>query len=116
MKDKTSDIKKELTTLNAIFKDIPEDKKKLVNGLIENAAFMRVTLKDLQQEVIDHGAMIATTSGNGFDMIKDNPAQKAYTTMVSRYASVIDQLIKLLPKEDQAGPRDELLEFLGYGK
>lgn len=109
---KENKIKQEIAKLNKIFADIPEDKKSLCEGLIKNAAFMFVTLEELQKEVNEHGAMMQYTSGNGFETIKDNPAQKAYTTMISRYSGIIDQLSKLLPSDRQIQNNDELLEFL----
>ncbi len=109
---KDKEIKKEIDKLNNIFKDIPEDKKSLCEGLIKNAAFMYVTLEELQEEVNENGAMIKYQSGNGFDTIKDNPAQKAYTTMISRYSGIIDQLNKMLPSDKNIQNNDELLDFL----
>lgn len=110
--DKTLEIKKEEKKLNTIFKDIPEDKKSLCEGLIKNAAFMYVTLEELQKEINENGAMIKYQSGNGFDTIRDNPAQKAYTTMISRYTGIIDQLNKMLPSDKTMQNNDELLDFL----
>lgn len=110
--DKTLEIKKEEKKLNTIFKDIPEDKKSLCEGLIKNAAFMYVTLEELQEEINENGAMIKYQSGNGFDTIRDNPAQKAYTTMISRYTGIIDQLNKMLPSDKIIQNNDELLDFL----
>ena len=95
--DKDKLIKKEIKKLNDIFRFLPADKKELCEGLIQNAAFMRITLMELQEDVNEHGAMISCQSGNGFTTIKDNPAQKAYATMISRYTSVIDQLSSYLP-------------------
>ena len=105
--DKEKAIKKEIGELNKLFADIPVDRAKLVEGLIQNAAFMRVTLEELQKEVIENGAVIQCQSGNGFDTIKDNPAQKAYTTMVSRYTQIINQLQGLLP--DKSSDDDEAI-------
>lgn len=105
--DKEKAIKKEIGELNKLFADIPADRAKLVEGLIQNAAFMRVTLEELQKEVIENGAVIQCQSGNGFDTIKDNPAQKAYTTMVSRYTQIINQLQGLLP--DKSSDDDEAI-------
>ena len=110
--DKTLEIKKEEKKLNTIFKDIPEDKKSLCEGLIKNAAFMYVTLEELQKEINENGAMIKYQSGNGFDTIRDNPAQKAYTTMISRYTGIIEQLNKMLPSDKIIQNNDELLDFL----
>lgn len=112
--DKEKQIKKEITELNKLFADIPSEQKKLVEGLIQNAAFMRVTLEELQKEVVESGAIIRCQSGNGFDTIKDNPAQKAYTTMVSRYTQIIDKLQDFLPKTDSIVDerRKKLLEVI----
>lgn len=109
--DKEKAIKKEIEKLNNIFSELPEDKLKLCEGLIQNAAFMHVTLLELQKDVLEQGAMIRYQSGNGFDTIKDNPAQKAYTTMISRYGAVIEQLNKMLPTS-AAKESDEFLDFI----
>ena len=71
-----------------------------------------VTLEELQEEINENGAMIKYQSGNGFDTIRDNPAQKAYTTMISRYTGIIDQLNKMLPSDKIMQNNDELLDFL----
>lgn len=108
--EKKDQISAELRKLKKLFEDVPANKRDLCDGLIQNAAFMAVTLKELQTEVIANGAVISCQSGNGFDTIKDNPAQKAYTTMVSRYTDVINRLMQLLPDETQQ--KDELMDFL----
>lgn len=112
-------IKAEMTKLKKIFADIPKDKRKLVEHLIQNASFMSVTLLELQEEVNEHGAIVKCVSGNGFETIKDNPAQKAYTTMISRYSQIISQLQNLLPdtKTDGINKAGETLAmFVGGGK
>lgn len=108
---KNEQIEKEIERLNVIFADIPENKKDLVTGLIENAAFMRINLVELQKAVVEHGALIECKSGNGFETVKDNPAQKAYTTMIARYTQIINQLSNYLPEKPQMD--DELLDFIG---
>lgn len=108
--DKDKRIKQEIDELNKLFRDVPKEKMKLTEGLIQNAAFMRVTLEELQREVVEKGACIQYTSGNGFETIKDNPAQKAYTTMVSRYTQIISQLQNMLPATSSSN--DDLLDFL----
>ena len=110
--NKDLEISKEIEKLNGIFADMSEEDKKLSEGLIQNAAFMAVTLKELQAEVTAHGSVLHVQSGNGFDTVKDNPAQKAYTTMISRYAGVIQQLHKMLPKAVEEQEKDALSEWL----
>ena len=107
---KEREIKKEADKIRQLFKDLSKDKKAICEGLIQNAAFMFVTLKELQEDIKENGALINTQSGNGFDIIKDNPSYKAYTTMISRYTVIIKQLTELLPEDPGAG--DELIKWL----
>lgn len=107
--EKDRKISAELSKLRKLFKGIPKNKQALCYGLLQNAAFMSVTLGDLQAEIVANGAVIPCQSGNGFDTIKDNPAQKAYTTMIARYSGIINQLLSLLPAEDDA--KDILADF-----
>ena len=109
---KEKEIKKEKTKLQKIFKDLPEDVKSVSEGLVQNAAFMFVTLQELQEEIKEKGAIIECKSGNGFDTVKDNPAQKAYTTMISRYTVIIKQLTDLLPNPNETTTGAELLNFI----
>ena len=54
-KTKEQRIKSEKTRLKGIFKDLDENKKKLVTPLIEKAAFMSVELDDLQETIEQEG-------------------------------------------------------------
>lgn len=112
-------IKKEKQRLNKIFKNIAKDKKSLCQNLISNAAFMAITLEDLQEDVIENGTVISSINGNGFEVIQENPAQKSYNVMINRYTSVIKQLQDLLPDGktetvNKAG--DALAAFVAKGK
>ena len=96
--EKLEKISREIDELNKLFVSIPSNKAKMIEGLIQNAAFMRVTLEELQKDIMENGSIIECQSGNGFDIIKDNPAQKAYTTMIARYTQTMSQLLNLLPE------------------
>lgn len=96
---KVERIKKEKDKLNIIFTDIPENKKRLCAKLIENAAFMAVTLEDLQDIVNTEGAIMVAKNGNGFEITQEHPAQKSYVGMLAKYSSVINQLQNLLPDQ-----------------
>ena len=112
-------IKKEINKLKRIFKDINKDKKTLCAELIRNAAFMAVTLEDLQNDIMENGAIITGTNGNGFEVVQENPAQRSYNTMINRYASIIKQLQELLPdaKTENINKAGEALAaFVAKGK
>lgn len=117
--DKQKEIEKEKAKLKKIFKNIAEDKKILCDKLITNAAFMAVALEELQEDIMENGTTIIATNGNGFDVLQENPAQKSYNTMISRYSSVIKQLQDLLPDQKQDGINqagETLASFVGKGK
>lgn len=103
-------IKREINKLKKLYKEIPENKLKLVNGLIENAAFMKVTLDELQTIVNEEGTVVEVKNGNGFIVSQENPAQKSYNTMINRYTATIKQLAEFLPEQPKG--MSKLDEFL----
>ncbi len=112
--DKDKYYKSELKKLEAIFKDIPKDKKQLVNSLIGQAAFMQSTLYELSLYINRDGAVLIDDKGNA----KEPPAVKSYTALINRYNNSVKQLLDLLPKDvpeasatDKAA-QDELLAFV----
>ena len=112
-------ISKEIRKLKRIFKNISKDKKTLCEKLIQNAAFMAVTLEDLQETIKEEGAIKSCVNGNGFLVMQEHPAQKSYNSMINRYASVIKQLQDLLPDNKQENMRnagDALAAFVAKGK
>lgn len=117
MKDEK--ILKEIEKLNAIFANIAEDKKSLCAKLIQNAAFMSVTLEELQEKINTEGAVMNFINGNGFVTIQEHPAQKSYNTMINRYSAVIRQLSDLLPDSKQdvvLNAGEALASFVAKGK
>lgn len=96
---KTNKIAAEKRKLVKIFEEIPENKKKLCSKLIDNAAFMAVTLEDLQKTINDEGPVITSVNGNGFEITQEHPAQKSYISMMGKYSAVIGQLTNLLPDQ-----------------
>ena len=49
--EKNKKIKKETLRLKKLFKGLKDNKKKIAEKLIENAAFMAATLEDLQRAI-----------------------------------------------------------------
>lgn len=111
--DNQKKIESEKKRLQKLFKNIPENKKALCEGLIDNAAFLRVQLSELQKDLLKNGTRIESISGNGFKSMKDNPSGKLLTGCTAQYNNTIKMLLGLLPDKDD--PRnDEFLQFI-YG-
>src|SRR5690606_32141118 len=110
--EKAKKIKSELARLRKVFADIPEDKRRIADGLMQEAAFMRVTLEETR-EIIDREGVIELFEQGAQRFLREHPATKVYASLVNRYSAVIKQLIDLLPDNKGAdNGADELMEFV----
>ena len=113
--DKPTRTKSEITRLNKLFKDIEPNKLKTAKKLIENAAFMAITLDDLQTAMDKPGGIISKyQNGENQWGTKKSPEVDVYNTMIKNYASIIKQLIDLAP--EAAGAGNDLLSYVTGGK
>lgn len=92
-------IKKEIKRLKKIFNKLDDDIKKVTQSLIENAAFMSVTLEDLQEVINAEGVISEYQNGANQWGTKKSPEVEVYNTMIKHYMNIIKQLTDLLPKE-----------------
>lgn len=118
-KTKENRIKREKNKIKKILVDVPESKLKLNEKLIENVAFMAVTLEDLQKQINEEGSVIVAKNGNGFDVTQEHPAQKAYVAMMAKFTPAMSQLMSLLPdnKTDSVAKAGEkLARFVANGR
>lgn len=93
---------------------IDPSKQELAKKMCERVMFMEKTLKELEDNISKHGAVIESTNGNGFEITMENPAQKSYNVMIGKYNAMVKTLLDLLP--DGNTESDELLDFLRGGK
>lgn len=90
-------IKKEKIRLKGIFKDLDENKKKLVTPLIEKAAFMSVELDILQEQIEQEGWTSEYKNGENQYGTKKSPEAETYIALSKNYAAAIKQLTELVP-------------------
>lgn len=94
---KLEKIQKEAKRLKRIFKNLDENKKKLVAPLIDKAAFMSVTLDELQETINDEGCVSEYKNGENQFGTKKSPEVEIYLNMSKNYAAIIKQLTELVP-------------------
>lgn len=97
-------ITKEIKRLNSLFKNIDPKLKKTVKSLVENAAFMAVTLEDLQIHINAHGVTVEYQNGENQWGTKKSPEVEIYNTMIKNHVSIMKQLTDLVPKQP---PKEE---------
>lgn len=85
--------------LYVYFQQIPKNQLETAEGLIQNCAFMRVALEDLQQEIIRVGAVEEYVHGKDQRGLKASASLQAYQGTMKLYTSAISKLLRLLPKE-----------------
>jgi hypothetical protein len=110
----SADIKKncadaELEKLKKLFCGLPENEKLFIQPLLENAAFMRATLDELQIKIRLEGATDEYQNGANQCGVKISAAIQAYNQLMKTYHTLMDKLMAKLPAEKNAV--DELDEF-----
>ncbi|MGA4519604.1 hypothetical protein ACPA0F_20310 [Solibacillus silvestris] len=102
--------KKELTKADRItaeearlrknYKEIKRDKLAIVDGLIRRAAYMRITLEDMEID-LDTGGFyeLFSQSETQEPYERERPVARQYQSMNKNYQSIIKQLSDLLPKD-----------------
>lgn len=94
-------IRKEELRLLRIYKDIDKDNKAIIDGLINRAAYMRITLEDWEEDIDENGYIEMFTQSEKTDPYeRERPVIRLYNTMNKNYQSIIKQLSDLVPKPD----------------
>lgn len=114
--EKDKRIKLEKKKLKKLFENLSEDKIKAAEGLIQEAAFMRVTLEETRYIIDNEGVLEAFEQGSQ-KFMREHPATKVYNTMINRYAAVCKQLFEMVPDPETAKQaNDEFMEFVKGAK
>lgn len=111
--DKNKKIRKETQKLKKLFKDLPDNKKKMAEKLIENASFMSITLDELKEDIKIYGVKETYVNGKDQFGFKESIESKTYNTMVKKYMNIIKQLNDMLPEEKKINEDDEFEQFNG---
>ena len=107
-KTKEERIKKELNRLKRIYRVLTPNKLAIVTPLLENAAFMKVTLEDLQKIINDNGCSDEYQNGANQFGKKASADLQAYNSLIKNYNTVSDRLEKLLPPEQRKSRLKEM--------
>lgn len=111
--DKNKKITKETNKLKKLFKELPENKKKMAEKLIENASFMSITLDELKEDIKIYGVKETYVNGKDQFGFKESIESKTYNTMVKKYINIIKQLNDMLPEDKKTNEDDEFERFNG---
>ena len=101
----------EVERLTEIYKGLPPKKFALAQGLIIQAARLRVRLDKLWAEIEEKGETEWFTQSDKTDPYeRERPASRTFTATDKSYQSIIKQLNDMIPADD-ADEEDDLSEF-----
>ena len=92
-------IESEKERMLELFKEIPPKKYELATRLIDKAAFMHVTLEELQEYINEHGVKEKYKNGANQSGYKDSVEAKTHANMIKNYTTIMKQLSEMLPLE-----------------
>ena len=102
--------KSEIERLNKIYESLPQNQFAVVQGLIVEAARLRIRLEELWKDIQENGETETFCQGKDAEPDeRERPASRIYTATNKSYQAIIKQLNDLCPP-DQV--KDELDEFI----
>ncbi|WP_438766861.1 helix-turn-helix domain-containing protein [Enterococcus sp. AZ102] len=114
LNDRVDDMEKrveiERERLNQLFKNIPEEKQNLVEGLITQAARLRTLLDDNWRDILENGEYEKfKQSENQVAYDRRRPIVENYDNRDKTYQLIIKQLTELLPESFKSDKKSKLL-------
>lgn len=94
-------IAEEQKRLSVLYSEIDPKKQIAAKGLIERAAFMKVKLELLEEDLDKNGFVEMFKQGAQDPYERQRPNATLYSTWNSTYQKIIKQLTDLLPKETE---------------
>lgn len=94
---KSTRIRREKKRLKEIYKNLPEDSTDVVEGLIDRAAFLRPTLEDLEEDMIENGTTEEFSQGKEEPYDRERPVVRQYNALLKNYQQIINKLDDIQP-------------------
>lgn len=96
--EKQKRIKREVNRLKKLFKEIDENKKKLVQTTIEDVAFLTITMQDLRENIVRDGTTVEYQNGENQRGVKQSPDAQLYLAMSQKQTQAMKILLDCMPK------------------
>lgn len=85
-----------------LYQNIPENKRALVEGLLWQAARLRVSLDDLYEDLQKNGnTEMFKQANDGVEFPRERPESKIFATRDKSYLAIIKKLDDLLPVQEK---------------
>lgn len=106
---KTTRIKREKERLLNIFQGLDANKLKVCGTLIDRAAFITVSLEDLEAELNENGWTETYTNGRNQEGVKKAAAAEAHISLTKNLNAIMKQLLELVPPAQKASRLEAMM-------
>lgn len=105
-------IKKEMTRLNRILKQIDKNKKGAIEKLLCDAAFLAIILEEVRLIIARDGVVETYQNGANQMGYKKSSSVDVYDRMVNTYTKVVREICNTIPESKTEELSKEIMEFL----
>ena len=112
LETKEERIQKELDRISQVFESVPDNERTVIDPLLQNCAFMKVTLEDLQEEINRDGVSESYQNGANQSGQKENSRLKSYNRLIKNFESVTKTVMKYLPEDARLNRQNDPMERL----
>lgn len=102
--------KKEQNRIKKIYKNLPKERLEIAKKLIERAAYMLVSLEDMEAKISEDGLVVVMPQGS-YEIERAHPLLQPYNAMVKNYNATIKQLNEMSPNSDTEKAGQALMMF-----
>lgn len=106
---KEARVKKEKNRLKKLFKDLEPNKLKTCQALIDRAAFITVSLEDLEVQLNEVGFTEYYQNGDKQSGWKKSAAADVHISLTKNLNTIIKQLLELVPPAQKKSRLEELM-------
>lgn len=100
LKIRNEKVAAEEKRLNDLFYDLADDKKKVVSGLVTQAARLKILLDEMWIDISEKGDYeLFSQSENQIPYERERPVAKQYNARDQSYQRIVKQLTDYLPEE-----------------
>lgn len=110
-KTNISEKDKELRRIKKLFKEMPDNWKKVNEKLFIRAANMAVFLSEMEEKLAAEGLIVSMPQGD-YEIERAHPLLQQYNSMVKNYNATIKQLSEALPPAAAETAGSALMKFV----
>lgn len=107
---KTTRIQREKDRLLDIFKDLEANKLRTCAALIDRAAFITISLEDLEEQLNETGWVEAYQNGENQSGMKKSAAADVHISLTKNLNAIVKQLLDLVPPAQKASRLEAMMK------